>query len=210
MIRLIAMTDAAPQHWDTAYSGRGDTVSWHQAQATTSLALITAVAAPEASVIDVGGGASTLVDGLLDRGHRDITVLDLSPVALDTARDRLGERGESVTWRAGDLLAWAPDRTYDIWHDRAVLHFLVDDADRARYAQLARRAVSPGGYAVIGTFALDGPDQCSGLPVRRHGADDLAALLADAFEPVRTEREEHHTPSGNMQPFIWLAARRVS
>lgn len=204
------MTGAAPQHWDTAYSERGDTVSWHQEQATTSLALIAAAAAPEASVIDVGGGASTLVDGLLDRGHRDVTVLDLSQVALDAARTRLGERGASVTWRAGDLLAWEPDRTYDVWHDRAVLHFLVDDADRARYAQLATRTVSLGGHVVIGTFALDGPERCSGLPVRRHGADDLAALLGDAFEPVRTEREERRTPSGNVQPFTWLVARRVS
>lgn len=196
-------------HWDTAYAEKGDTVSWHQTQATTSLDLIAEVATPEASVVDIGGGASPLVDSLLDRGHRDITVLDLSQVALDTARDRLGERGASVTWRAGDLLAWAPDRTYDVWHDRAVLHFLVEDADRARYADLAARAVAPGGHVVVGTFALDGPEQCSGLPVRRHGADDLAALLAGHFEPVRSAREEHRTPSGNIQPFSWLVARRT-
>lgn len=197
-------------HWNTAYTERGDTVSWHQDQATTSLDLIASVARPGASIVDVGGGASTLVDGLLDRGHRDITVLDLSAVALDTARERLGPHGASVTWRAGDLLAWQPDRTYDVWHDRAVLHFLVDDADRARYAELAARAVAPGGHAIIGTFAPDGPEQCSGLPVRRHSAEDLAALLAGAFEPVRSEREEHRTPSGNVQPFSWLVARRTA
>lgn len=196
-------------HWNSAYADRGDAVSWHQQEATTSQALIAAVATPDASVLDIGGGASPLVDGLLARGHRDITVLDLSQVALDFARDRLGAHGASVTWRAGDLLAWAPDRTYDVWHDRAVLHFLVDDADRARYAELAARAVAPGGHAIIGTFAPDGPEQCSGLPVRRHSADDLAALLAGAFEPVRSEREEHRTPSGKAQPFSWLVARRT-
>ncbi|MGK2936207.1 MAG: class I SAM-dependent methyltransferase [Solirubrobacteraceae bacterium] len=201
---------ADPGHWNTAYTEKGATVSWHQTQATTSLDLIAEVATPEASVVDVGGGASTLVDGLLARGHRDITVLDLSQVALDTARDRLGERGASVTWRAGDLLAWEPGRTYDVWHDRAVLHFLIDDTDRARYAELAARAVAPGGHAIIGTFAPDGPQQCSGLPVRRHSADDLATLLADDFEPVRSEREEHRTPSGNTQPFSWLVARRAA
>lgn len=204
------MVDAAPQHWDTAYTEKGVTVSWHQEEASTSLALIAAVADPGASVIDIGGGASPLVDGLLDRGHRDITVLDLSQVALDAARDRLGTRGASVAWRVGDLLAWEPDRTYEVWHDRAVLHFLVDDADRARYAELAARAVAPGGHAIVGTFAPDGPEQCSGLPVRRHSADDLTALLAAGFEPVRTEREEHRTPSGNIQPFSWLVARRTA
>lgn len=205
------LTDMAADagHWNTAYAEKGATVSWHQTQATTSLNLIAEVAAPEASVVDVGGGASTLVDGLLDRGHRDITVLDLSQVALDAARDRLGERGASVTWRAGDLLAWQPDRTYDVWHDRAVLHFLVGEPDRARYAELAARAVAPGGHAVIGTFAPDGPEQCSGLPVRRHSADDLTGLLAERFVPVRSAREEHRTPSGNVQPFTWLVARRT-
>lgn len=196
-------------HWNSAYREKGATVSWHQTQATTSLDLIADVAAPEAAVVDVGGGASTLVDGLLDRGHRDITVLDLAQVALDTARDRLGERGASVVWRAGDLLAWTPDRAYDVWHDRAVLHFLTEDADRARYAELAAGAVAPGGHAIIGTFAPDGPEQCSGLPVRRQSPDDLSALLADRFEPVRTAREEHRTPSGNLQPFSWLVARRT-
>ncbi|MFA9271359.1 MAG: trans-aconitate 2-methyltransferase, partial [Baekduiaceae bacterium] len=141
---------------------------------------------------------------------RDITVLDLSQVALDTARDRLGARGASVTWRAGDLRAWEPGRTYDVWHDRAVLHFLVEDTDRARYADLAARAVAPGGHIVVGTFAPDGPEQCSGLPVRRHSADDLAALLAGHFEPLRSAREEHRTPSGNVQPFSWLVARRAA
>ncbi len=196
-------------HWNSAYTEKGATVSWHQAQATTSLDLIAEVATPQAAVVDVGGGASTLVDGLLDRGHRDITVLDLSQVALDTARDRLGERGTTVAWRSGDLLDWQPDRTYDVWHDRAVLHFLTDEADRARYAELAARAVAPGGHAIIGTFAPDGPEQCSGLPVRRYSADDLTALLAGGFEPVRTDREAHRTPSGTIQPFTWLVARRT-
>jgi SAM-dependent methyltransferase len=202
------VSDPRTVHWDTAYAEKGDTVSWHQEQAGTSLELIASVAAPGASVVDVGGGTSPLVDGLLERGHRDIAVLDLSRVALDAARTRLGARGDDVAWIDGDLLAWEPGRTFDVWHDRAVLHFLVEEPDRSRYAQLAARAVTPGGHVVIGTFAADGPEQCSGLPVRRHAPEDLAALLAGAFTPVEELREEHVTPSGNVQPFTWLVARR--
>lgn len=202
-------TESTPRatHWNDAYATKGDTVSWHQEQADTSLSLIASVAGPEASVVDVGGGASPLVDGLLRRGHRDLAVVDLSQVALDTARARLGAHGDDVTWVAADLLAWHPGRTFDAWHDRAVLHFLVEEADRTRYAELAARIVAPGGHVVIGTFAPDGPEQCSGLPVRRHAPEDLAALLADAFTPVAEHREEHRTPSGNVQPFTWLVAR---
>lgn len=203
------MTSTSPGHWDDAYTEKGTTVSWHQAEATRSLALIAEVAGAGASVVDIGGGASVLVDGLLDRGHRDLTVVDLSPVALDTARVRLGDRAAHVTFTPGDLLAWNPGRTFDVWHDRAVLHFLTEARDRTRYAELAARTVAPGGHAVIGTFAPDGPEQCSGLDVRRQSADDLAALLADGFETVHTEREEHRTPSGSMQPFTWLVARRT-
>lgn len=201
--------DPRAAHWDRAYAEKGDAVSWHQERASISLALIAEVAQPDASVVDVGGGASPLVDALLDRGHRDVAVLDLSRVALDAARARLGARAAAVRWIAGDVLAWSPGRTFDVWHDRAVLHFLVEEPDRSRYAELAARTVAVGGHIIIATFAPDGPERCSGLPVRRQAPEDVAALLAGAFEPVTTRREEHRTPSGALQPFTWLVARRT-
>jgi ubiquinone/menaquinone biosynthesis C-methylase UbiE len=161
---------------------------------------------PDQSVIDVGGGASNLVDHLLDAGFGDIGVLDVSSVALDVARSRVGPTA-AVSWIVQDLLTWDPDRTWDVWHDRAVLHFLVDDADRERYARTMRRAVRPGGAVVIGTFAEDGPTECSALPVRRHSAEDLVVLVGDV-EVIAQRREVHQTPSGAPQPFNWIAGRR--
>jgi len=197
------------QHWNIAYAQRGTGVSWHQEDAGPSLELIASVATPRASVVDVGGGSSPLVDGLLAGGHRDVTVLDLSEVALDRARDRLGTAAAGVTWIAADLLSWQPARTFDVWHDRAVLHFLTAEEERHQYAALAAESVTPGGHAVLATFALDGPERCSGLPVRRYDAAGLAALLGDAFTPVLSTRELHRTPSGATQAFTWLVARRT-
>jgi trans-aconitate methyltransferase len=201
----VAIGDRA--HWDHRYDTIGpESVSWHQDTPVVSLELIAAVSGgTRPSLIDVGGGASTLVDHLLAAGHTDVTVLDLSPVALDAARRRVGERPE-VTWQARDLLTWEPDRTWGVWHDRAVLHFLLTDDDRARYAGALRKAVAPGGAVVIGTFAEDGPTNCSGLPVRRHSAADLRALLGD-LEIVEERREVHRTPGGAAQPFTWIAGR---
>lgn len=196
-------------HWDAAYAKGADRVSWAQEHARPSLALIDELAVPaDAAIIDVGGGASPLAADLVERGFRDVTVLDLSPLALATARERLGDRADAVSWLCADLRAWSPPRSYGLWHDRAVLHFLTDPADRAHYAETVARAVEPGGHAIIAGFAPDGPEQCSGLPVQRATAEDLAALLGDAFVPVAMRREEHTTPSGNVQPFAWLAARR--
>jgi SAM-dependent methyltransferase len=166
--------------------------------------LAAAGVAPGDAVLDVGGGASTLAGHLVAAGYDDVTVLDVSSVALEEARARLGDP-PAVTWIHHDLLSWAPPRRWDVWHDRAVLHFLVDDGDRTRYAALVRRAVRPGGAVVIGTFAEDGPTRCSGLPVRRYTAADLAAVLGD-IEVVATRREMHATPAGTVQPFTWLAA----
>jgi len=161
---------------------------------------------PGRSVLDVGGGASNLVDHLLGAGYGDVGVLDVSSVALGVARSRVGATA-AVSWIVQDLLAWDPDRTWDVWHDRAVLHFLVDDADRERYARTMRRAVRPGGAVVIGTFAEDGPTECSALPVRRHRPEDLVAIVGDV-EVIAQRREVHHTPSGAPQPFNWIAGRR--
>lgn len=202
-----ATADDRARQWDGLYRTAGPTaVSWFQEHATVSLELIDAVGCtPATAVLDVGGGASTLVDDLLARGQRDVTVLDISAAALAAARARLGDP-PGVTWVVHDLLTWQPPRRWDLWHDRAVLHFLVDDGDRATYASRLRRSLVPGGSFVIGTFAADGPTQCSGLPVLRYSPADLVALLGDV-EVVEQRREVHRTPGGASQPFTWVAGR---
>lgn len=198
---------ADPAHWDDRYRSIGaEAVSWFEEHPKTSLALLDALGVDAThSVLDLGGGASTLIDHLLRRGHRDLTVLDVSTVALAAAQERLVD-ADAVTWVETDLLAWQPTRRWDVWHDRAVLHFLVDDEDRAAYRGLLRRALEPGGSFVIGTFADDGPTHCSGLPVRRHSPDDLVELLGDV-EVVEQRRDVHRTPTGVEQPFSWIAGR---
>jgi SAM-dependent methyltransferase len=198
-------------HWDDVYGRKApDSVSWYRPHLDTSLALLDGAGLHAGSrVIDIGGGASTLVDDLLARGVRGITVLDLSRQALDVARERLGEAGAHVRWWAADLLEAAlPAAGYDLWHDRAVLHFLVDPAAAAAYAAQAARAIAPGGHAIIGGFAPDGPERCSGLPVARRAATDLAALMGEAFILVREHREMHRTPGGQAQSFEWGVLRR--
>lgn len=199
------MADAA--HWNERYRSTGPReVSWYEERPTTSLELLAALGVgPAQSVIDVGGGASTLVDHLLRDGHHDLTVLDLSAIALATARARLGDPA-AVTWIEADLLTWQPTRRWDVWHDRAVLHFLVDEADRAIYRALLDRSLEPGGAVVIGAFAEDGPTHCSALPVRRHSPEDLVELLGD-IEVVEHRRHIHRTPGGADQPFNWIAGR---
>jgi trans-aconitate methyltransferase len=203
---------AGAAHWDERYRVGETAVSWYEAHPDTSLDLLgTLGVGPGASVIDIGGGASTLVDHLLRADHRDVAVLDVSSVALETARARLGEPS-GVTWIHHDLLTWLPPRRWDAWHDRAVLHFLVDDHDRAVYAAVLRRALEPRGAFVIGTFAEDGPTHCSALPVRRYAAgelEELVELVGDAsdVEIVDQRRTVHRTPGGADQPFNWIAGR---
>jgi SAM-dependent methyltransferase len=195
-------------HWDGVYAGKEPAeTSWFEGEPTVSLRLIDGAGIEAGSCIDVGAGRSTLVDSLLARGWRSVTVLDLSPVAVEQVRARVGD--DRVTYVVGDVLEAVPDGPFDCWHDRAVLHFLTTDADRARYGQVVARAVGIGGVAVIGCFAPDGPEQCSGLDVRRASAEDLAALLAPAFAVECAERVEHTTPWGSVQPFTWVVLRRV-
>jgi trehalose/maltose hydrolase-like predicted phosphorylase len=197
-------------HWQRVYATHSSTeVSWYEAEPVTSLRFVEAAARSRSdAIIDVGAGASRLVDRLLDDGYGDVTLLDASSAALDETRARLGPRASSVTFVVADVLAFAPDRRYDVWHDRAVFHFLTSSADRARYVELASRAVQAGGTLVIGTFAEDGPTQCSGLPVCRYAPHDLATAFAPAFRLLGHEREEHHTPSGATQPFTWARFER--
>lgn len=203
------MTGELAPHWDASYANGADRVSWAQSHATVSLELIAELGvAHDAPVIDVGGGASPLTGELLDRGFADLTVLDISALALQSARERLGERAAEVAWIEGDLRHWRPARRYGLWHDRAVLHFLTDPGDQAAYATLAADTVAPGGHAIIATFAPDGPERCSGLPVVRYAPEDLAALLGERFAVVADRREAHHTPGGAVQQFSWIAARR--
>lgn len=195
-------------YWDDRYDTIGaSSVSWFEETPAVSLELLDALGVtPRDSVVDIGGGASRLVDNLLQRGHRDVAVLDVSAVAVDEARRRLADPAE-VEWIASDLLQWDPPRTWSVWHDRAVLHFLVDDNDRATYVGLMRRALEPGGAFVIGVFAEDGPTECSGLPVRRSSPSELASLVGDATVAAEWRRV-HRTPAGVDQPLNWLAGRR--
>lgn len=197
------------QHWDDVYGTKGaEDVSWFQLRPDTSLRLLTGVGNPAASVIDVGAGASSLADELLGRGWQDVTVLDVSAEALALVTARLAGRQPPVKAVVADLLSWVPERSYDLWHDRAVLHFLTEAGDRSRYVQTAAGALGPGGHLVVGTFAEDGPTHCSGLPTARCSATEIAALFGDHFQTVHAEREEHHTPSGTAQPFTWVVLRR--
>jgi SAM-dependent methyltransferase len=199
-------SNGARRHWEEIYGAKGACdVSWYQREPDVSLALIERSQLPRtAPIIDVGGGASSLAARLVARDFTDVTVLDISPRALELAREELGANASRVSFIEQDLFSWSPQRRYDLWHDRALFHFLVDPWPRERYAGILRSALSDGGTVVIGTFAADGPERCSGLPVARFGADALAAQFGDALALVATSREEHRTPAGWCQPFTWV------
>jgi trans-aconitate methyltransferase len=203
-----AVNEGDEGHWDDVYARRGPTgVSWYQLEPTMSLALIERLSLePDAAILDVGGGASTLVDRLVATGFRDVTVLDVSRTALEVSQARLVPT-ERAHWLHRDIRSWTPQARYDVWHDRAVFHFMVDAGDRERYLSALESGLRPGGNVIIATFASDGPDHCSGLPVLRSSADDIAAALGQRFTVVDTMREEHTTPAGVIQPFTWVLAR---
>jgi SAM-dependent methyltransferase len=199
-------------HWDSVYrTKREDEVSWFQASPSLSLDLIHAAGIDRrASIIDVGGGASRLVDALREEGFANVAVLDVSEAAMDKAKVRLGARATGVTWIVADVTQWEPGCTYDVWHDRAAFHFLTAPEDRAAYAQRVLRAVRPGGHVIIGTFALDGPERCSGLPVVRHDAESIGAVLGPSFALIETRRQDHQTPMGGTQRFQFSRFQRHS
>jgi trans-aconitate methyltransferase len=206
------MSDIARQaHWENVYTTKGEKeVSWFQENPAPSLDLIALTGlSDDAAIIDIGGGASRLVDDLLTRKFRRLTVLDLSEAALAAARKRLGDRGAHVQWVIADVTKWEPTQTYDLWHDRAAFHFLTDQADQSAYVDRLKKALRPGGYVIIGTFAPDGPERCSGLPIVRHDATTLAAVLGSDFVLIDSRRHDHATPWGAVQRFQFSTFRRA-
>tara|TARA_B100000676_G_scaffold49308_1_gene48363 strand:+ start:2951 stop:3583 length:633 start_codon:yes stop_codon:yes gene_type:complete len=198
-------------HWQSVYGRRpADEVSWYQLHPDTSLSLIRSCQLEKnAALIDVGAGASVLVDHLLDEGYLDVSVLDIAKAALDLSRRRLGARADQVHWQVADVTEFLPDRSYDLWHDRAVLHFLTDPELRAAYRAALEHALLPGGYLVVGTFAMDGPTKCSGLEIVQYDAAKLLDLLGPEFILREEQKEAHVTPAGAIQQFAWFVLQRV-
>jgi SAM-dependent methyltransferase len=197
-------------HWNKAYNAKGETeVSWYQPSPERWLGLI-ASAAPDLSrsIIDAGAGASRLADALLAQGYCDITALDISEVALTRAKLRLGAIADRVSWIVADITQWQPQRTWDVWHDRAVFHFLVEPAAQDAYLAALRRGTMPGSAVIMATFALDGPQRCSGLPVQRYSPATLAARLGADFSLHAEAAEKHATPFGTAQEFTYAVFRR--
>ncbi len=205
------MTDAGRErHWNDVYRTKGDNdVSWFEEVPRLSLELIGQHASQDAAVIDIGGGASRLPDALLAAGYSDVTVLDISAEALAKARERVEQAGGSAQWIVSDVTQWRPERAYDLWHDRAAFHFLTDVADQAAYRAVLDAALRSGGTAIIATFAPDGPEKCSGLPVARHDGASIAAALGSGFSLEQELRHEHHTPWGRVQKFQFSVFRKA-
>lgn len=198
-------------HWQGVYSSKAETeVSWFEQDAALSLALIEGTGlGRDGIVIDVGGGASRLVDALLARGQAGVSVIDISAEALAVARRRLGAQADAARWIVSDITAWVPDRAYDLWHDRAAFHFLTEPADQQAYRDVLDKALKPGGQAIIGTFAPDGPEKCSNLPVARHDAASIARILGPDFTLVETLRHAHRTPWDSVQKFQFSIFRKA-
>ncbi len=201
---------AGQKHWESIYATRSpDEVSWYRPHLERSLFfVIDAKLGPDAQVIDVGGGSSTLVDDLLDLGYRNLTVLDISSTAIEQARERLAERGDEVSWIVGDATSVElPASHFDFWHDRAVFHFLTDPEARKRYVDQVRRCLKPGGHIVVATFGEEGPERCSGLDVVRYSADALHGEFGSSFRKVSSRTEDHVTPWGAEQEFVYCYCR---
>ena len=201
----------AAAHWDGAYVQGDGTRSWFEEHPDMSLWMLDSAGVSAAdTLIDVGGCASPLTGALLDRGFRDLTVLDISAAGMQHARDCLGSRADQVHWVTADVLSWHPQRHYQAWHDRAAFHFLTIDEHRQQYLHTLDTATAPDTIAVFGCFAPDGPQRCSGLPVARYGPARLARQIGTKWLLISQDREEHITPAGTIQPFTWIALRRQS
>jgi SAM-dependent methyltransferase len=199
------------EHWEQVYKTKTSTeVSWFQNHANQSLELIQSTGVErDANIIDVGGGASTLIDDLIGFGYSTLTVLDLSAAALAASKERLGEAASFVNWLVGDITqVQLPRDIYDVWHDRAVFHFLITREEREAYVRAVLHSVKPGGHVIVATFAEDGPEKCSGLPVMRYSPTGLHAEFGAPFTLLKQKREEHHTPLGTTQNFIYCLCRK--
>jgi ubiquinone/menaquinone biosynthesis C-methylase UbiE len=196
-------TNERQAHWQNVYLTKAEgEVSWFQENPAISLELIEAAGvSKDASIIDVGGGASRLVDALVGRGYDKITVLDLSEAALAVAKARMGDKAPSVNWIVADATNWESAAKFDVWHDRAAFHFLTGEHDRAAYIARLKRALRPGGTAIIASFSPQGPEKCSGLPVQRYSPTSLGEILGPMFELMETREHEHRTPWGSVQSF---------
>jgi 2-polyprenyl-3-methyl-5-hydroxy-6-metoxy-1,4-benzoquinol methylase len=200
----------AKTHWEKVYTTKKpETVSWYRAHLETSLALIERAAhSQSASIIDIGGGESTLVDDLIAKGYEDITVLDVSQTALDVTKKRLGPLAERINWIVADITqAQLEPFAYDVWHDRAVFHFLTSNEQRADYVRKVMKAVKPGGHVIVSTFGPEGPTKCSGLEVMRYDAESLHEEFGLRFRLVESSKELHHTPFGTTQQFLYCYCR---
>lgn len=206
--------DGAGAHWDAVYGARDETaLTWFEPVPELSLRLIADLAGPEEAVIDIGAGASRLVDHLLERGYARLTVLDLSEAALATSQRRVGAAAARVTWIGADVVTWQPDQAqYALWHDRAAFHFLTEANDRAAYLDRMVHALRPGGHAILMTFSEDGPERCSNLPVRRYSPQTMNAAIeaqcSGAVVPILSKRHVHRTPRGAEQAFLVSVLQR--
>lgn len=198
------------QHWEAVYTSKSpQAVSWYQPHAETSLRLIRETGvAKSGAILDVGGGASTFVDDLLNEGYEQVTVLDLSAEALRASQARLGSRAHLVSWIEADITTvQLPENAYDVWHDRAVFHFLLEPEHRRAYVRAVQRSVKAGGHVIVATFAEDGPEKCSGLTVHRYSAEELHDEFGNSFALVHHEKEPHETPFGSIQNFVYCHCR---
>ncbi len=195
------------EHWQHIYqTNQTEEVSWYQARPVISLQFMEELQiSKEASIIDIGGGDSTFADHLLEKGYKDITVLDISPLALDKAKQRLGEKAGLIKWITGDITRFNGDRKYDLWHDRAVLHFLTKEQEVEDYFRVASNTVKEKGKIILGTFSVNGPEKCSGLPVQRYSQESLTAKARKFFQKIKCINTEHFTPGNIIQQFIFCS-----
>jgi hypothetical protein len=209
--KRIPHSNPARSHWDSVYERKSPgEVSWFQPSPVISLELIRAVGVGYLdAIIDVGGGASTLVDHLLERGFGNITVLDISKAAIDTNHTRLGSQARRVTWVVGDVLEFQPDRSFELWHDRACFHFMTSETQRKKYVRSLELSVVAGGACIIAAFAPDGPRRCSGRDIVRYDADRLLEELGPKWQLERQVHENHRTPAGSTQSFNYFLLRRA-
>ncbi|WNM63619.1 class I SAM-dependent methyltransferase [Candidatus Nitrospira neomarina] len=204
------MNQERKTHWEDVYQATAaEELGWYQAHPTMSLNLIESTGVQKTdSLIDVGGGDSTLVDHLLDHGFMDVTVLDISPTALERAKARLGDRADLVTWIETDITDFRSSKTYYVWHDRAVFHFLTEAEDRGKYCETMNQSVSALGHVIMATFGYEAPPTCSELPVVRYSPEFLTLAIGSNFTFIESFEELHMTPGGNKQPFIYCRFTR--